>query len=101
MSHPPAPASPAAPAATHHIPARTYVIVFGWLALLTLLEVIVAAVALPAGIQVAALVIIAIIKAALVVLYYMHLRYDSFWYWIILIVPILFAILLTRYLIVR
>jgi len=100
MSHSPAPASAAAPAA-HHIPVRTYLIVFGWLAFFTLAEVIVAAVALPAGIQIAALVIIAIVKAALVVLYYMHLRYDSFWYWIILIVPVLFAILLTRYLILR
>jgi caa(3)-type oxidase subunit IV len=101
MSHPPAPVSSTAPAATHHIPPRTYVIVFGWLALLTLMEVVVAAIALPAGIQISALVIIAVIKAALVILYYMHLRYDSFWYWIFLIIPILFAVLLTRYLILR
>jgi hypothetical protein len=31
----------------------------------------------------------------------MHLRYDSFWYWILLLVPVFFVVLLTRYLILR
>ena len=31
----------------------------------------------------------------------MHLKYDSKWYWITLIVPIFFVLLLSRYLFVR
>jgi cytochrome c oxidase subunit 4 len=96
MSH-----STAAKSADHHIPARTYLIVFAWLAVMTALEVLIASLALPEGIKIALLVSIAIVKAALVVLYYMHLRYDSFWYWIILLVPVFFVVLLTRYLILR
>jgi caa(3)-type oxidase subunit IV len=92
--------APAKPHAAHPRP-RTYVMVFIWLTVLTAIEVAVAALQMPEFIKIAILVVIAIIKAALVVLYYMHLRYDSFWYWIILLVPVAFAILLTRYLILR
>lgn len=84
-----------------HPKPRTYVMIFIWLAVLTAIEVAVAAVPMPEGIQIGLLVGIAIIKAALVVLFYMHLRYDSFWYWIILLVPVFFVVLLTRYLILR
>ncbi|MCC6191980.1 MAG: cytochrome C oxidase subunit IV family protein [Anaerolineales bacterium] len=93
--------SSSAKTAQPHIPARTYLIVFGWLAVMTAIEVLVAASALPESIKVSLLVTVAIIKAALVVLYYMHLRYDSFWYWIILLVPVFFVLLLGRYLILR
>src|SRR5258708_9443393 len=81
-----------------HITPRTYVIVFGWLTLFTALEVLVAAIGLDESIRVPLLIVIAIIKALLVVLFYMHLRYDSKWYWIILIVPIPFVLLLSTYL---
>ena len=86
-----------APAAgqPHHITPRTYVIVFGWLTLLTALEVITAAMGLDESIRVPVLVVIAIIKALLVVLFYMHLRYDSKWYWVTLGVPICFIVLLS------
>ena len=89
-----------APAAgsVRHITPRTYVIVFGWLTLFTALEVLVAAIGLDESIRVPLLIVIAIIKALLVVLFYMHLRYDSKWYWIILIVPIAFVLLLSTYL---
>ena len=89
-----------APAAgqLRHISPRTYVIVFGWLTLLTILEVLTAAIGLDESIRVPVLIVIAIIKALLVVLFYMHLRYDSKWYWVILIVPIGFVLLLARYL---
>jgi caa(3)-type oxidase subunit IV len=53
---------------------------------------------LPKTAQIAALVVIAIIKAALVVLFYMHLRYDSKWYMLILLVEIFFALPLGRFL---
>ncbi len=91
----------AAAHAKAHPTARTYVIVFAWLAVMTAVEVAVAASPLPETLKVGILVILAVVKAALVVLFYMHLRYDSFYYWIILLVPIFFVVLLTRYLILR
>src|SRR4051812_11793166 len=89
-----------APAAgqVRHITPRTYIIVFGWLTLLTALEVLTAAIGLDEAIRVPVLIVIALIKALLVVLFYMHLRYDSRWYWVILVVPIGFVLLLARYL---
>jgi cytochrome c oxidase subunit 4 len=87
--------------ATRHIPRRTYLIVFAWLAAMTAIEVLVAALPLPEIVTIIVLVALAVIKAGLVVLYYMHLRYDSFYYWIILLVPIGFVLLLARYLILR
>jgi caa(3)-type oxidase subunit IV len=51
---------------------------------------------LPKTAQIAALVVIAIIKAGLVVLFYMHLRYDSKWHMLILLAGIFFALLLGR-----
>ena len=76
----------------------TEVIIFGGLTALTILEVAVASIPLPKTAQIAALVVIAIIKAALVVLFYMHLRYDSKWYMLILLAGIFFALLLGRFL---
>jgi caa(3)-type oxidase subunit IV len=86
---------------TSHPTARTYLNVFVWLTVMTAIEVTVAALPLPEALKVGILVVLAIIKAGLVVLYYMHLRYDSFYYWIILLVPVFFVVLLTRYLILR
>jgi cytochrome c oxidase subunit IV len=92
----------AAPAKhTAHPTKKTYVMIFVWLTVLTAAEVAIAALPMPELIQIGLLVAIAVIKAALVVLYYMHLRYDSLWYWIILLVPVFFVVLLTRYLIIR
>lgn len=84
-----------------HATVKTYLTVFIWLAVFTAIEVAVTAVPMSEMIQIGILVALAVIKAALVVLYYMHLRYDSFWYWIILLVPVFFVMLLTRYLIIR
>jgi cytochrome c oxidase subunit 4 len=85
---------------THHrISNRTYLIVFAWLAAFTAIEVLVAAVALPEIVKVIVLVALAVVKAALVVLFYMHLRYDSKWYWLTLLVPVAFVISLAPYII--
>ncbi|MCC7360225.1 MAG: cytochrome C oxidase subunit IV family protein [Anaerolineales bacterium] len=97
-SHAPA-AGASAP--THQISNRTYLIVFAWLTVMTALEVAVAALPIAENVKVIVLVTVAIIKAGLVVLYYMHLKYDSKWYWITLLVPIFFVLLLSHYLIVR
>jgi len=93
--------SHAAGTTTRHISRRTYLIVFAWLAVMTAIEVTVAALPLPELVTIIILITLAVIKAALVVLYYMHLRYDSFYYWIILLVPIVFVLLLSRYLFLR
>jgi cytochrome c oxidase subunit 4 len=52
---------------------RTYIGVFGALAILTALEVVVTYLPLP---RIPVLVPLALIKAGLVALFYMHLKYD-------------------------
>ena len=92
-----------------HATPQTYLTVFGWLAVLTVIEIAVSATPsiatafgfspLPDALRVAVLavlVVIAIVKAALVVLFYMHLRYDSRWYTLILFVGVFFALLIGR-----
>ncbi len=53
---------------------RTYVLVFGALAALTVLEISVTYLPIP---RVPILVPLALVKAGLVALFYMHLRYDK------------------------
>ena len=79
-----------------HRPHPNYLAIFGWLTLFTMIEIMlsfVPASLLPDPIRVGALVTLAVIKAGLVVLYYMHLRYDSKWYALILVMGIVFAFL--------
>ena len=96
---PHAPATTAAP--TVHTSTRTYLVVFVWLAVMTAIEVAITAAGLPENIRIIVLVVLAVIKAALVVLFYMHLLHDSKWYWILLIAPIFFVVMLTQFLIIR
>ena len=77
-----------------------YVGIFIWLTAFTIIEVAFSYLPTPEAIKIAVLVAIAIIKAALVVLYFMHLRYDSRWYAVILLVGIFFAVLIGRILLV-
>jgi cytochrome c oxidase subunit 4 len=98
---PHAPASSATPKVHAPTSVKTYLIVFVWLAVMTAIEVGIAAAALPENIRIILLIVLAVIKAALVVLYYMHLLHDSKWYWILLIAPIFFVLMLTQFLIVR
>lgn len=79
-----------------------YWIVFGILAIFTILEVVVGYLsALPYGIKIAILVFLAVVKIALVLLYFMHLRFDSrlfalpFGLGLVLAVPIALMITLT------
>ena len=50
------------------------------------------------SIRVPLLIVLAVLKALLVVLFYMHLRYDNKWYWFILLMPVGFVLLLGTYL---
>lgn len=73
MEH--APATPAAaekPAHAH----PNYIAVFLGLGVLTLVEVGVAFIGLPKTLTILALILLAVWKALLVALYYMHLRYE-------------------------
>jgi len=58
---------------------RPYVLVFAILAVVTLVELSVYSLGLPRLETIAILVILATIKASLVVAYYMHLKYEPRW----------------------
>src|SRR5256886_6036480 len=58
---------------------RTYVVVFVILAVVTFIELSVYSLRLPRRETIAILVVLAAIKASLVVAYYMHLRYEPRW----------------------
>lgn len=74
-----------------------YFLIAIWLGIVTLLEVAVAEWArTPAGAWiplVPALLAMAVIKASMVALYYMHLRFDSRLFTIFFMVPMLFGVL--------
>ncbi len=88
-------------------PQPNYIAVFGWLTLLTAVEVAFSyvqnifpsleAMGLAQGLLraglITVLVAIAVAKAALVGLFFMHLKYDSRWYSVVLIVSLFFAVL--------
>ncbi len=83
--------------AHHHAP---YMAVFFWLVLLTAIEVFPIFTEIyfdwtpiPHNIWVPVLLILAIAKATLVALYYMHLRYDKPWLVWMLMGPLAFAML--------
>ncbi len=80
-------------AAAHREP--NYIAIWGWLAGLTVLEIWVAYVGLPRPITVAALVGLAVAKAALVAMYFMHLRFERFGLSLIALTPPLLLVLLT------
>lgn len=87
------------PEAAHHPTPATYIGIFRWLALFTVIELALSF--LPASadaIKIPALVAFAVVKATLVVLYYMHLRYDSRWYAVLLGAGVFFALLAGRFL---
>jgi caa(3)-type oxidase subunit IV len=80
----------------------TFGVVFGILAVFTILEVVVSyLVTLPQGVKIALLIFLAVVKAALVLLYFMHLRFDSrifalpFALGLVLVIPISLIVTLT------
>lgn len=76
-----------------------YTVVFGALAILTVLEVILAAIFEDAGaIKIVALLGIAVLKSLLVIMFYMHLKDDNPIFSIILAVPLLITLLSVLYL---
>lgn len=65
-----------------------YMAVWAGLAVLTALEVWVAGTGLARGLLVASLVGMAVWKAALVALYYMHLKFETSGVWILALAPL-------------
>lgn len=76
--------------AAHAPGVRTYLLVFAALAVLTLVEVGVSY--LSGGLKVSLLLIMSAVKAFLVILFFMHLKYDSRWYAFIFFAPLALVI---------
>jgi cytochrome c oxidase subunit IV len=75
----------------HHYPtSRTYVLVFAALVALTILEVIVALI--EGALKAPLLLGMSAIKALLVILFFMHLKYDSRWFAFIFFAPMALVI---------
>ncbi|MCX7671229.1 MAG: cytochrome C oxidase subunit IV family protein [Anaerolineae bacterium] len=75
----------------HRYPgSRTYLLVFAALALLTLIEVAVSYI--HGDLKVPLLILLSVAKALLVILFFMHLRYDSRWYAFIFFAPLVLVI---------
>jgi cytochrome c oxidase subunit IV len=79
------------------LPYSIYTVVFGILAVLTLLEVLVGT-ASDGFLRIPILLAVAVVKAALVVLYYMHLKSDTGIYRWTLIIPLIIGAAATIYL---
>ncbi len=82
-----------AEATTHKQP--NYAGVFWSLLILTIFEIIMANSPFPKFVIVLLLVFLAIIKASLVALFYMHLKFEKFFIYIIVLFPLLLAVILT------
>lgn len=74
----------------HYPGSRTYLLVFAALAILTVIEVGVSYLA--GGLKISLLLIMSAAKAALVILYFMHLRYDNRWFAFIFFAPLALVI---------
>lgn len=74
----------------HYPGSRTYLAVWAALAVITLIEVSVSY--LTGDLKVFLLVVLSAVKAFLVILYFMHLRYDSRWYAFIFFAPLVLVI---------
>jgi len=73
--------------------ARTYLMIYGWLLGLTLLEVGVVMAGWPRGAIVTLLMSTALAKALLIALYFMHLKFDRRAVWWLPGIPLLFGII--------
>ncbi len=82
---------------SHHPPVSVYLNIFKWLTAFTIIELAISFI--PADeIKIPALVFFAVLKAVLVVMYYMHLRYDRPLYTVILVIGVGFALLVGGFL---
>ena len=94
MSTPPD-ANPAATAPAPHAHPRPYGMIFLGLFILTVMEIIVANLHAAKIAVVVALVALAIVKACLVAMFYMHLRFEKMLLALIALSPLAFSIIFT------
>lgn len=71
-----------------------YLAVFGWLFVLTVVEVGVIFVPIPKLLIAASLVILAAVKASLVAIYFMHLKFEKVVIWWIAVIPVILCVFL-------
>ncbi len=76
------------------ISAKTYVGVFVALAIVTGIEVAITGFIADEGLKIIVLLALAVVKALLVMMFFMHLRYDTKTYSLFLLFPLFMAILL-------
>ena len=84
-----------------HVKPMTYVGVFVVLAIVTAVEVFISGAGLDRTAMVAILLALATSKALLVVLFYMHLKYDTKWYSYAMLFPVFMALVLTAVVIIH
>lgn len=82
-----------APARSHDTPHPPYMLIWGILAVLMLGKVGVALIEVPKWVSVGILVLLSLVSALLVALYYMHLRFEPKRLWILAAIPIPLAII--------
>lgn len=78
-------------AISHDAPHPNYMAIFWWLLGVTIAEVAITFVHMPQALLVSILLVMAFGKAALVALYFMHLKYDNKILMIIAVVPVILA----------
>ncbi len=71
-----------------------YLAVFGWLFVLTVVEVGVIFLPIPKLMIAASLVILAAVKASLVAIYFMHLKFERVVIWWIAVIPVILCVFL-------
>ena len=71
-----------------------YLAVFGWLFVLTVVEVGVIFLPIPQLLIAASLVILAAVKASLVAIYFMHLKFERLVIWWIAVIPVILCVFL-------
>ena len=76
----------------HHSP-KQYLMVFLWLSILTVLEIAVVYLGLPKTALAWFLVITALIKAALVAMFFMHLKFEGRLIYFIVALPFIIAVI--------
>jgi caa(3)-type oxidase subunit IV len=85
--------APAVQHAAHEHKHTSPWVVFGVLAVLTAIEIVMS-ISIPGTAKNAPLLAISLVKAGLVALYYMHLRYEKPIYGFIFVAPAIFGVLL-------
>lgn len=71
-----------------------YLAVFGWLFVLTVIEVGVIFLPIPWLMIAGSLVILALVKASLVAIYFMHLKFEKVVIWWIAVIPVILCVFL-------